>query len=136
MRNTSAPRAEATTIAAMVPLDKRDDKPELGISLVGTVRIPRNERVRDCTYKCVDAVVTLIEPTAKRLLSSLVIVSVCRLLLSPVRKKSVVATSTEDAPFRMTLALSSFTENLREVLSRNPKTVTAVPSGAMNGQGE
>jgi hypothetical protein len=109
MRNTSAPRAEATTIAAMVPLDKRDDKPELGIS------------------KCVDAVVTLIEPTAKRLLSSLVIVSVCRLLLSPVRKKSVVATSTEDAPFRMTLALSSFTENLREVLSRNPKTVTAVP---------
>lgn len=30
----------------------------------------------------------------------------------------------------MTLSLSSFTENLPEVVSRNPKTVTAVPSGA------
>lgn len=30
----------------------------------------------------------------------------------------------------MTLSLSSFTENLPEVVSRYPKTVTAVPSGA------
>jgi hypothetical protein len=47
MRNTSNPRTAATTIAAMVPRDKCDDKPELGFSLVGTIRIPRDEKIRN-----------------------------------------------------------------------------------------
>ena len=49
-------------------------------------------------------------------------------MLSPVRKKSVVATSEEDAPFRVTVSLSSFTEYFPEVAPRDPKTDTAVPS--------
>jgi len=55
-------------------------------------------------------------------------VNVWKLLLSPVRKKSVVATSAEDAAFKVTVLLSSFTEYLPEVAPRNPKTDTAVPS--------
>jgi hypothetical protein len=73
---------------------------------------------------------------AKRLLSSLVMVSVWKLLLSPVRKKSVVATSEEDAPFKVTMSLSSFTENIPEVELRYPKTVTAVPGDSDAGAGE
>jgi hypothetical protein len=49
------------------------------------------------------------------------------LLLSPVRKNNVVASLVEDAPFRVTLSLSSRTVNRPELASRNPKTVTAVP---------
>jgi len=58
--------------------------------------------------------------------------------LSPVRKKSVVATSEEDAPFRVRVSLSSFTEYLPEVELRNPKTDTAVPNdnSADNSQRE
>jgi hypothetical protein len=46
MRNTSTPRTEATTIAAMVPRDKCDE-PELEFGLVGTIRIPRDKIVRN-----------------------------------------------------------------------------------------
>jgi len=49
------------------------------------------------------------------------------LLLSPVRKNNVVASLVEDAPFRVTLSLSSRTVNCPEFASRNPKIVTAVP---------
>ena len=49
-------------------------------------------------------------------------------MLSPVRKKSVVATSEEDAPFRVKLSLSSFTEYIPEAAPRKPETDTAVPS--------
>jgi hypothetical protein len=34
MRNTSTPRVEATTIAAMVPRDMCDEEPEMGFTLV------------------------------------------------------------------------------------------------------
>lgn len=57
------------------------------------------------------------------------------LSLSPELKKSVVASLEEDAPFRAKVALSSCTENAPDVASRNPKTVTAVPSG-VDGKSE
>jgi len=65
---------------------------------------------------------------AKRLSSSLVMIRVWgMLLLSPVRKNNVVASLVEDAPFRVTLSLSSRTVYRPELASRNPKIVTAVP---------
>jgi hypothetical protein len=75
-----------------------------------------------------ETAVILTEPMAKRPSSSFVIVNVWRKLsLSPVRKKSVVASWKDDAPFRTTVSLSSCTENFPEVASRKPKTVMAVP---------
>jgi hypothetical protein len=40
MRNTSTPRVEATTIAAMVPLDMCDEEPEIGFTLVEQLEFP------------------------------------------------------------------------------------------------
>ena len=77
----------------------------------------------------------LTEPMAKRPSSSFVIVIVWgKLLLSPVRKNSVVASWYNDAPFKTTISLSSCTENFPTIPSRKPKTVMAVPgnSGASN----
>ena len=79
MRNTSTPRIEATTIAAMVPRDMCDEEPEIGLTLVEQLEFRgMSEIIMDYiyTYNCDDAVVTLIEPMAKRLLSTLVIVNV------------------------------------------------------------
>jgi hypothetical protein len=50
-----------------------------------------------------------------------------KLLLSPVRKKSVVASLDEDTPLSAKVSLSSCTVNFPEVTSRKPKTVTAEP---------
>jgi hypothetical protein len=73
MRNTSTPRVEATTIAAMVPRDMCDEELEIGFTLVEQLEFRDNKGL--CTYNCDDAVVTLIEPMAKRL-STLVMVNV------------------------------------------------------------
>jgi len=129
IRNTSAPRIEAIAIAAMAPRDVCDEEPEIGFVLARAIRIPSVEIAKKlCTYDCDDAVVTLIEPMDKLLFPSLVIFSVCgTLLLSPVRKNSVVASLAEDSPLRVTVSLSNCTENGPDSASRNPKTVTAVP---------
>lgn len=75
-----------------------------------------------------DAAVILTEPMAKRPSFSFVMVNVWgKLLLSPVRKKSVVASLADVAPFKTTVSLSSCTEKFPEVASRKPKTVIAEP---------
>ena len=70
-----------------------------------------SESSRTATYELEETVVILTEPMAKRLSSSFVIVNVwTKLSLSPVRKKSVVASLKDVAAFRITVSLSSCTE--------------------------
>jgi hypothetical protein len=100
----------ASVIAMTAPRDPCDESAEVGFG------------------EFEEAAVILNEPMAKRPSSSFVIVIVWgKLLLSPVRKKSVVASWKDDAPFKTTVSLSSCTENFPEVASRKPKTVMAVP---------
>jgi hypothetical protein len=48
MRNTSTPRVEATTIAAMVPRDMCDEVPEIGFTLVEQLEfLGMNKIIRD-----------------------------------------------------------------------------------------
>jgi hypothetical protein len=46
MRNTSTPRVDATTIAAMVPRDMCDEEPEIGFTLVK--QLGMKKIIRDC----------------------------------------------------------------------------------------
>jgi hypothetical protein len=49
MRNTSTPKVDATTIAAMVPRDMCDEEPEIGFTLVEQLEFRgTNEIIRDC----------------------------------------------------------------------------------------
>ena len=83
------------------------------------LRINNGESSCSATHEFEEAVVILTEPMAKRPSSSFVIVNVWReLSLSPVRKKSVVASLEDDAAFRTTVSLSSCTEKFPEVVSR------------------
>ncbi len=132
IKSTSDPRTAASVIAMIVPRDRCDESPEVGLGLVTrlALRIEDRESRRSATHEFEEAAVILTEPMAKRPSSSFVIVNVWRkLLLSPVRKNSVVASLADDAPFRATaVSLSSCTENFPEVTSRKPKIVMAEPS--------
>jgi len=100
----------ASVIATTVPRDTCDESAETGFG------------------EFEEAVVILTEPMAKRPSSSFVIINVWGTLsLSPVRKKSVVASLENDAASRTTVSLSSCTEKFPEVVSRKPKTEIAVP---------